>query len=300
MRTYLSTAIQLIFAAQVFSRILTSSSSTEGVDHSKKPNINYFPCYEKYILKSYFTNHETFHDSSFQDFIANELRPNQVLAFAKVSDLKRRLIGEGSHRLLSSSITFSILLDSASDPSMQHCKIILIERLPSGVFADPFELEHLLQRGVFEGAAVFGDTNLELPSFLSNRSIVEVHVDAALNVSSGQKDALDLKIEIPLHARYPLLEESGYSQVRFGLPDLFVQCNREGESSIQDCSVTAIIAGTDLKPDTVMWNIPSGVKDHARVVSVITFASALLSAMLIIIASVKHSGVGSLKIFKQS
>jgi phosphatidylinositol glycan class X len=27
------------------------------------------------------------------------------------------------------------------------CELIVIERLPSGVFADPFELQHLAQRG---------------------------------------------------------------------------------------------------------------------------------------------------------
>lgn len=57
---------------------------------------------------------------------------------------------------------------------------------------------------VFKDASVFGDTNLELPSFLSNQSIVEVHLDAALNNSAGKEIVLEFKIEIPLHARYPV------------------------------------------------------------------------------------------------
>ncbi|CAN6343974.1 unnamed protein product [Urochloa humidicola] len=49
--------------------------------------------------------------------------------------------------------------------------------LPNGVFAGPFELQHFVERKVFLDMAVFGDTNLELPSALSNRSAVEIHFD---------------------------------------------------------------------------------------------------------------------------
>ena len=54
--------------------------------------------------------------------------------------LHRNLIGEGSHRRLSSSVRLEIQV------SAQSCQAIVIERLPSGVFADPFELQHLVQR----------------------------------------------------------------------------------------------------------------------------------------------------------
>lgn len=55
--------------------------------------------------------------------------------------------------------------------------------------------------------AVFGDTNLELPSFLSNRSAVEVHMDVSPNLLLRQKNGLDINIELPLHARYPVSDE---------------------------------------------------------------------------------------------
>lgn len=49
-------------------------------------------------------------------------------------------MGEGSHRRLSSSIRLE------SEHSLQSCEGIIIEKLPSGVFADPFELQHLVHR----------------------------------------------------------------------------------------------------------------------------------------------------------
>ena len=51
---------------------------------------------------------------------------------------------------------------------------------------------------MFNDVSVFGDTNLEFPSFLSNRSVVEIHMDV------GHKNELDINIELPLHTRYPV------------------------------------------------------------------------------------------------
>lgn len=55
---------------------------------------------------------------------------------------------------------------------------------------------------VFADAAVFGDTNLELPSFRSNQSVVEIHVSIASIVLSKYEDQWEANLEVPLHARY--------------------------------------------------------------------------------------------------
>lgn len=57
---------------------------------------------------------------------------------------------------------------------------------------------------VFSDVAVFGDTNLELPSVLSNLSVVEVHKDVGLNIFSHNKNLLEFSIDLPLHSRYPV------------------------------------------------------------------------------------------------
>lgn len=44
---------------------------------------------------------------------------------------------------------------------------------------------------------MFGDTNLELPSFRSNQTVVEIH-----KVLSGGDGDLEVSLEVPLHARY--------------------------------------------------------------------------------------------------
>ncbi|KAG6788609.1 hypothetical protein POTOM_004681 [Populus tomentosa] len=110
--------------------------------------------------------------------------------------------------------------DSMSQLRTHFCEITIIEGLPSGVFADPFELQHLLERGVFTDVAVFGDSNLELPSVLSNQSAVEIHMNVGGAPLLGHK--LEISVDLPLHARYPPLDDSGYSRVEFGEPDLFL------------------------------------------------------------------------------
>lgn len=105
-------------------------------------------------MKSYYKMHESLNDSDFQEFIDQKLPfgfcealPDKPNILPRLSVLQRNLNGEGSHRHLSSSIRLNIKLDSISELHPHKCQVILIERLPSGVYADPFELQHLLQRG---------------------------------------------------------------------------------------------------------------------------------------------------------
>lgn len=61
----------------------------------------------------------------------------------------------------------------------------------------------------FLDAAVFGDSNLELPSAMSNRSIVEIHMDIRNNLLENYETV----IQLPLHARYPVSlrkKQNGY------------------------------------------------------------------------------------------
>ena len=208
---------------------------------STNQNLNIQPYLEKYIAKLYFDKYNSLLDSDFQDFVAHELCPgscelldglNLVMG---LSVQQRALIGDGSHRHLSSSIRFNIP-ELVAELPIPFCEAIIIEKLPHGIFADPFELQHLLQRGgkililsfsdtsehsspfprflsqttcaVFMDAAVFGDTNLELPSVRSNRSLVEVHMDVELNNTfSRRKDGFEINIDLPLHIRYPVSEK---------------------------------------------------------------------------------------------
>ncbi|XP_077253954.1 uncharacterized protein LOC143892921 isoform X2 [Tasmannia lanceolata] len=209
------------------------STCNLSVDHSKNSNPNSiacFPCSHKYPLKSYFEKHDSLLDSDFQDFLSLDSCKGMVhnlSSMLRMSLFQRRLNGEGSHRLLVSSMKFDIHSDSIYEQATQDCEAVVIERLPLGVFADPFELQHLVQH-VFVDAAVFGDTNLELPSALSKRSVVEIHINISRSILSWQNKGLNITVEVPLHARYPPLDGSDYSRIEMRLPDLLMDSNYLG------------------------------------------------------------------------
>lgn len=286
--------IQLTLFAGIGS--CTHASPSEGAKCYSNSDVERYtrsglPCLEKYISEPYFVKHGSSVDSSFDNFIANGLPlglcgvlPEKLNRILGQSIMQRYLIGEGSHRRLSSSIKLSGPLESIAELPRRMCKAIIIEKLPSGIFADPFELQHLLRRGVFADAAVFGDTNLELPSVVSNRSIVEVHISVDYNIVSGQNNGLEINVEVPLHARYQSLGERGLATVEFSRPDIFLCCNIDEKS--HDNSCLFMLTGTSDESKTVVWEIPCGVKQHSGVVSVVTFVSAVVAAILIVLTSI--------------
>ncbi|KAK3232529.1 hypothetical protein Dsin_004410 [Dipteronia sinensis] len=299
---YDNVAIILILLAGIGIEVGRCEPNSE----SNNFNTNVSCSFKKHLLTSYFEKYECLLDSNFQDFITNELHfrmcevlPDDLRLVIRPSVLQRHLIGEGSHRHLSSSIRFDIDPKAVSQLSIHYCEVIFVERLPSGVFADPFELQHLLQRGVFADVAVFGDTNLELPSFLSNRSAVEVHMKVDPNSLSTHKNGFEIKVDLPLHARYQRLDEGGYSTVEFGDPDMFMQCCLEGKSHNQSCYIPTSNNGTEPKIGAAVWRIPSGIKGHEGVVSVVTFISAFLSTLLIVLTSIFLSDIKRCKSSKQ-
>ncbi|KAK0590319.1 hypothetical protein LWI29_025347 [Acer saccharum] len=270
-------------------------------------NTNVSCSFKKYLMTTYFEKYENLLGSNFQDFITHELHsrlcdklPEDKRLVIRQSVLQRHLIGEGSHRRLSSAIRFDIDPKLVSKLSNKYCEVIFVERLPFGVFADPFELQHLHQRGAFTDVAVFGDTNLELPSFLSNQSVVEVHMKVDLNSLLTHKRGLEILVDLPLHARYPRLDESGYSIVEFGDPDSFMHCWLEGKLHNQSCLYIPMTDSDESRIGTAVWRIPCGFKEHAGVVSVVTLISAFLSTLLIVLTSICFSDIKPCKSWKRS
>ncbi|KAF9623454.1 hypothetical protein IFM89_003038 [Coptis chinensis] len=206
----------------VFIVMLFPMKSVARDNSSDSETIVSLPCSRRYLSESYFEKHDSLTDLDFQGHLAHELPlcgcnqfQHNLNYVPRLSDPQRDLVGE------------------------------VIERLPSGVFADPFELQHLVQRGVFTDAAVFGDTNLELPSALSNRSVVEIHVEIGQNFLSVNAKELEVKVDIPLHARYPPLDSNGYSRVEMGMPDVLMRCSFKEKSEYNDCVWTTLPERTD-------------------------------------------------------
>ncbi|KAK9144248.1 hypothetical protein Sjap_004151 [Stephania japonica] len=227
--------------------------------------------------------------------------PETLISMIRLSSHQHSLIGEGSHRRLRTSLKLDIEPESVANELSKHaCRVVAAQSLPNGVFADPFELQRLVQRRVVVDALVHGDKNLELPSALSGSSIVEIDKEVGFDaLSSGEKE-LEVEIELPLHARYPPLDSSGYSSVEIGIADLFMDCSIEEMSERESC-FWLISNSTALDPATnVLWRIPSGDKAHSTIVSAVTFFTAMLCTLLIVLATLnKSSALNSEGMVKQ-
>ncbi|WCJ29073.1 hypothetical protein M5689_010732 [Euphorbia peplus] len=263
--TYQKVGILLIFLVGFGCCTHDSSASASEVPRCESNSVS-----NKYIMKYISEKHENLVESKFQDFRADELPlnsckwlPDDLKTLVRVSVPNRLLNGEGSHRHLYSDIRIHSQSELTPQLPNHFCKVIVVERLPLGVFADPFELQHLLQRGVFTDIAVFGDANLEVPTVASNRTIVEIHMNVSSNIYSEQTNELQVSIDLPLHARYPPLSENGYTKIEFGRPGLFLECTREGNLNNQRCLFTPISDHVASETDTTEWRIPSGRRSHA-------------------------------------
>ncbi|CAN6357167.1 unnamed protein product [Urochloa humidicola] len=264
----------------------TSAASlpSEKAGRSQKP-INCMPCSRTYIGDAYtntFTDQLAKHGGLVGMSDSGELCKGLTDDFEvpTLSELHRQLVGEGSHRRLVYSMKFSDRQDAVINFLEGYdAHLVIIEKLPNGVFADPCELQHFVDRKVFLDVAVFGDTNLELPSALSNRSAVEIHLDLRPSTLSNSY----LVVDLPLHARYPPLDASGYASVEFVNPDLFLRY-RKREMHSNSC--LWVLKNLDAAPaEKATWWIPCGNEAHIGFVSSITFLSALVCSMSIVLAT---------------
>jgi len=82
------------------------------------------------------------------------------------------------------------------------------------------------------------------------------------------------------------LNAHGYAQVIIGKPDLFLRC-RPKDLQTESCSwaVGYLNSGTN----NVMWRIPCGDEALARIVSSVTFVSALICSLLIVFSAICFS-----------
>uniref|UniRef100_A0A1D1XTP2 Phosphatidylinositol-glycan biosynthesis class X protein n=1 Tax=Anthurium amnicola TaxID=1678845 RepID=A0A1D1XTP2_9ARAE len=274
-----------------YDKVDSDDPSPDVGDSSISTLLGCLPCSRISLFSSLLEKHATLYNSDFQALLVQELHSHDSCGkllhntsnLFSLSVLKRHLVGEGSHRRLISSLRFDIHSDGISWLDAYYCEAVLIESLPTGVFADTFELQHLVHRGVLLDATVFGDKNLELPSALSNRSMIMLHLDIEHGSLLEPPERVQITNELPLHARYPRLDASGYSKVEINPPDVMMLC--KPKLLQRDCFSVVISWNTRLA-NKVVWKVPCGNQTLSGIVSAVTFASALVSALLIVYTSV--------------
>lgn len=207
----------------------------------------------------------------------------------EVMEVERKLIGNGAHRELSSSITIRLEKSKA-------CHIVIVEKLPSGVFADMFELGGLVARGAYIDAVIYGDHNLEMPSLHSSESIVVLHTSIDSN-TPHLEHLLQAKVLLPLHARYPPLSFESHVSVNFSIPHVLFQCfhNNDDNSAAnmtdskpnRNNMAWAVLTWKESTLDSngLQWAVPAGNPLHSQLVAVTTACTSLIGVVVLLVVS---------------
>lgn len=85
------------------------------------------------------------------------------------------------------------------------------------------------------------------------------------------------------------LNDSGYSIVEFGDPDLFMDCSIEGKP--QNCLFMPTSIRDESKTNPAVWIIPAGIEAHYKLVSLITFCTALLATRSVLFKAIFPNGL---------
>lgn len=206
--------------------------------------------------------------------VASELHGYEGLEVLRV---ERKLVGNGSHRELSTSV---IIRQEKSGT----CNMVTVEKLPIGVFADMFELDGLVAHKVFIDAQVYGDRNLELPALHSSQSIVVLHT--IINITDTHSDQahsmMQAKVSLPLHARYPRLSLESHVLVNFSLPYVLFHCLLSDNTSPANIAWTLLSWSDNM---SLQWAVPAGNPMHTRFVAVTTACTALIGVAVLLVVS---------------
>jgi phosphatidylinositol glycan class X len=136
----------------LFDILLTSfNSCSEKVANSQK-SINCIPCSRTYVAGAYLdaltgllAQHRDLTEVPETADLCKGL--DDGLDVPMLSEVHRQLVGEGSHRRLVYSVKFGNCKDAmVKFLDGYDANLVIIEKLPSGVFADPFELQHFVER----------------------------------------------------------------------------------------------------------------------------------------------------------
>jgi phosphatidylinositol glycan class X len=96
------------------------------------------------------------------------------------------------------------------------------------------------------------------------------------------------------------LNESGYSIVEFGAPDMLLRCSTKEKAENSNCLFKLKNDDANLSNVGLVWRIPSGKKAHSDLVSTVTFLIAFLSTLVILVTSLHHFNSRVSKDLKQS
>ena len=223
------------------------------------------------------------------------LIPSNGIRNSTVAAAYAKLTGKGFH----SRIQYT--LSSQEAVAEGACQITVLQALPAGVFADPYELANIArmpskQKGCYLQLSVyhvFGPSDVEKIEPECQPTLLSVSAEVQLPTSSSSSaDCKDLHLHVPLHARYPIPHSR---DVALGHLDLYHRYNMEDPSIILRCNGTLTSQGlykfSTMQSD-LHWTVPAGLAEHSKALQYWTLLVAFGSLFAVFAAICMYKTTG--------
>jgi hypothetical protein len=146
--------------------------------------------------------HETIADDhglekKIHEFIEKSVCVSDCIGSAELGEMTRHARNKGLHRELVTTVQLPVVSDDHDDHD--SCGVMLIERLPKGMYIDTDEVANLAR---FGGPKLlhFDSMDVEKPAHVSNSHIILVYRN--LSQDRHNKSLWSADFSIPIHLRY--------------------------------------------------------------------------------------------------
>ncbi|KAJ1089306.1 hypothetical protein NDU88_002457 [Pleurodeles waltl] len=207
----------------------------------------------------------------------------------------REIFNEGFHRDLVSRVKFIGLSEH-----VDNCKVMFQEKVPSGLYVDPYQLSSLQEHNITE-AIITDMVDVEAPEYLSTEHAAYIFAKPDLLTC-----AKCFRADIPVHFRYhqPSLED-GEASVTLQGPQLLIRCSpgRTLEECWEYSKVDAPCAANDgiicrwnnikyrAVPEELTLHVPVGLHQHSSVICALTLLVTLSCSVMILVAVYGRAGL---------
>lgn len=234
--------------------------------------------------------------------VHNRETPNTQCNHMQAASTNMELQNTGFH----GKVTYTV--DLPQHMASDSHKLTVLQLLPAGLYADPYELQNLvtttMQRGnsaLLSSFKVFGLVDVEKIETDCRQIVLSIsaHYAACQTRDASCTAHLQMELTVPLHARYPAPQTfhapgfeaflwSGLHHYNITRPLFLVENTSESSAATPWCSTSAQqISNSDQQ--CVYWTIPTGAMWHMQLVETVTVLTAVCSLLVLLKAIVHDS-----------
>ena len=200
---------------------------------------------------------------------------------------------------LHGEITYTV--DLPQGVAFDTCNFTVLQLLPAGLFADPYELQNLvtttMQRGnskLLTSFKVFGVVDVEKIETDCSQTLLSVSAHYAVLQTQAMScnGHTRIGLTVPLHARYPAPQLFGASSLSTFLwsglhhynitKPLFTVDYASESAATPQCYSTPAQHTSETSQQFLHWTVPTGGMWHMQLVEIVTVLTAVCSLCVLL------------------